>query len=302
MSDQPIHPEHQYLKLLTDVLGGGDQRIDRTGVGTQALFGAQMRFNLADGFPCLTTKRVFWKLAFKEMLWMLSGSTRLRDLLVQGVSIWTDWPLDRYRRATGEQLSMQEFEGRILTDDAFDAAWGDLGPVYGKQWRAWETKDGRKVDQVQGVIDLIKHNPTSRRILWDAWNVGELGEMALPPCHKHYQFFVNQKTGTLSMALVARSQDLFLGTPFNICNAALLVHLMAAQTGLTPGELVWYGMDVHIYQNHHDAVKTQLARTPRELPRLELGRVPDSLFGYKIEDLRLVGYDPHPAIKADVAV
>lgn len=296
------HPEQQYLDLLRRIMVEGDERIDRTGVGTKAVFGAQMRFDLAAGFPALTTKRVYWKTAFKEILWMLSGSTSLRALLDQNVKIWTDWPLKKFRDATGEAISQEAFEQRILNDDAFDRQWGDLGPIYGKQWRRWKTADGREIDQVQQVIDLLKTNPSSRRIIWDGWNVGELDQMALPPCHKHYQFYVNQRQETLSCALVSRSQDALLGTPFNLVNTALITHMLAEQTGYRPGEVVWMGLDTHIYLNHFEAVQTQLARTPRTLPQLVIKRRPASFFDYKIGDFDLEGYDPHPAIKADVAV
>ena len=292
--------EQQYLELLEKVLTKGSFRKDRTGVGTFALFGAQMRFSLQDGFPLLTTKRVFWKTAFKEMLWMLSGSTSLKALLAQNVRIWTDWPLQKYRRESGENLSQSEFEERILNDSDFDKKWGDLGPIYGKQWRKWKTADGREIDQVQQVIDLLRSNPSSRRILWDGWNVGELEEMALPPCHKHYQFFV--RDGFLDAAVVIRSNDLFLGAPFNIANLALLTHLMAQQTDLKPGEIVWTGHDVHVYANHVEAVKTQLARRPRAFPSILIKRKANSLFEYTIDDLDILDYHPDAAISAEVAV
>ena len=296
------HPEHQYLDLLHKILEEGDERIDRTGVGTKAIFGAQMRFNLQDGFPVFTTKKVFWKTAFKEILWMLSGSSSLRDLLRQNVSIWTDWPLKRYREATGDLIAQKDFEKRILGDAEFNEKWGDLGPIYGKQWRHWKTADGREIDQVQQVIDLIKTNPSSRRILWDGWNVGELDQMALPPCHKHYQFFVNHKSGTLNGSCVQRSVDGYLGLVWNIANLALVTHLLAEQTGYKPGEIVWFGLDTHLYLNHLEAAQLQLTREPRRFPKLIIKRKPDSLFDYTIDDFELDGYDPHPAIKAEVAV
>lgn len=296
------HPEYQYLELLQNILEHGDERVDRTGVGTKALFGAQMRFDLAQGFPLFTTKQVYWKTAFKEMLWMLSGSTSLKELLVQKVTIWTDWPFRKYRDATGDKITQQEFEKLIINDDAFNAKWGDLGPIYGKQWRRWKTADGREIDQVQNVIDLLKNNPTSRRILWDAWNVGELDQMALPPCHKHYQFFVNQKRGTLNGCMIQRSVDAYLGLAWNIPNLALVTHLLAEQTGLKPGEIVWFGLDTHLYLNHVDAALTQLSREPRAFPKLMIKRKPSSLFDYRIDDLEIEGYSPHPAIKAEVAV
>jgi thymidylate synthase len=292
--------EDQYLSLMQRILDQGSVRLDRTGVGTKAIFGAQMRFDLSEGFPLLTTKRVFWKTAFKEMLWMLSGSTSLRELLIQNVRIWTDWPLQKYRDATGHQMDQNAFEEKIINDPIFDLKWGDLGPIYGKQWRKWLCADGREIDQVQNVIDLIRNNPSSRRILWDGWNVGELDQMALPPCHKHYQFFV--RDGHLDAAVVIRSNDVFLGAPFNIANLALLTHMLAQQCDLKPGEIVWNGMDVHIYLNHFDAVKTQLLRNPMPFPELKLVGKPKSLFDYTLENFEIIGYEPMPAIAAPVAV
>lgn len=296
------HPEQQYLDLLTFLVESGDERIDRTGVGTRAKFGHEMRFNLADGFPLFTTKKVFWKTAFKEMLWMLAGGDNIRQLLEQNVKIWTDWPLKRYRDATGLQISQAEFESQILSDDSFADKWGNLGPVYGKQWRQWKAADGREIDQVQQVLDDLKNNPTSRRIIWDGWNVGELDQMALPPCHKHYQFYVNQKDNTLSGAMVQRSADAFLGLAWNVINLALVTHLIAKQTGYKPGEIVWFGMDVHLYLNHIEQAKTQIARSPRPMPTLEIAPSVESLFDYRIEHLNISGYDPHEAIAGDVAV
>lgn len=298
----PEHPEHQYINLITRLLSHGDKRTDRTGVGTRALFGEQMRFNLADGFPLFTTKRVPWKTAFKEMLWMLSGDTNIRPLLEQDVHIWSEWPHQRYVLLTGDDIAIAEFERRVLTDDDFAKKWGDLGPVYGKQWRRWRTEDGREIDQVQGVINQLKHNPAGRRILWDGWNVGELHQMALPPCHKHYQFFVDFERGTLNGALVQRSADAFLGLPFNIANLALVTTLLAEQTGYNPGEVVWFGVDVHLYENHIKQAQQLVTREPRSMPTLEIKRKPASLFDYTIDDFDMQGYDPHPAIKAPVAV
>lgn len=296
------HPEHQYLNLLRTLVSTGDERIDRTGVGTKALFGYEMRFDLAEGFPVFTTKKVFWKTAFKEMLWMLSGRTNLRELLQQNVRIWTDWPLKQYREVTGNDLAQDEFEQMILRDDDFADKWGDLGPVYGKQWRRWRTYDGREIDQVQYVIDQLKNNPTGRRILWDGWNVAELEDMALPPCHKHYQFFVHQGTNKLCGALVQRSADSFLGLAWNVCNLALVTTLLAEQTGYEPGEIVWFGLDVHLYLNHIEQAQEQVSRTPRPFPKLIIKRKPKSLFDYRIDDFELEGYDPHPHIPAPVAV
>jgi thymidylate synthase len=206
------HPEYQYLDLLEQVLERGDRRIDRTGVGTLSVFGAMTRFDLSAGAPILTTKRVYWKTAIKEMLWFLTGQTNIQALLKENVRIWTDWPLARYRCETGEDISQQVFESRIVEDDAFAAQWGDLGPVYGKQWRRWQGPDGREYDQIAGVIHALRNNPSSRRILFHAWNVAEIDQMALPPCHMVYQFHVSN--GRLSCMLLQRSVDLFLGCPF----------------------------------------------------------------------------------------
>lgn len=297
-----VHPEHQYLELLQLLVEKGDQRIDRTGVGTRAVFGHQMRFDLAQGFPVFTTKQVYWKTAFKEMLWMLSGGDNIRELLEQNVKIWTDWPLKKYTQATGSNISQADFEAKILADNEFAKKWGDLGPVYGSQWRRWKTADGTEIDQVQQVIDDLKNNPTSRRIIWDGWNVAELDQMALPPCHKHYQFYVNQNTNTLSGAMVQRSADAFLGLSWNIANLALVTHLLARQCGYTPGEIVWFGMDVHLYLNHLDQAKEQLQRSPLPFATLEVDQSVQSLFDYRIEHLNLPDYQSHGAISAAVAV
>ncbi len=296
------HPEYQYLDLLRRLLEDGDERVDRTGVGTRALFGHQMRFDLEQNFPVFTTKRVYWKTAFKEMLWMLSGGTNIRELLEQNVRIWTAWPLERYRKAVDAKISQEDFEGRILEDPAFARQWGDLGPVYGKQWRRWLANDGREIDQVQRVIDQIREDPCGRRILWDGWNVGELGAMALPPCHKQYQFFVEPGRGTLCGALIQRSADSFLGLSWNIANLALVTTMLAEQTGLRPREIVWYGLDVHLYLNHIQQAEQQILREPRPFPKLRIGRRPASLFDYRIDDFELENYNPHPAIPAPLAV
>ena len=296
------HPEQQYLDLLETLLTRGDQRQDRTGVGTRAIFGHTLRFDLADGFPVFTTKKIFWKTAFKEMLWMVSGGRNIRELLQQNVRIWTDWPLKHYREVSGEAISQVDFERRILEDTEFAETWGDLGPVYGWQWRRWKTTDGREIDQISEVIEGLKQNPGSRRLLFEGWNVGDLDAMALPPCHKTYQFFVSSETGKLSAALMQRSADAYLGLGWNIANLALLTHLLAQQCGYQPGEIVWFGCDVHLYLNHQEQALTQIAREPRPLPQLLIRRQPDTLFDYTIDDLDLLGYDPHPHIPADVAV
>jgi len=309
----PRHPEYQYLDLLENILENGDYRMDRTGVGTRSIFGAMMRFNVSDEtVPILTTKRVYWKTAVKEMLWFLTGQTNIQQLLQQNVKIWSDWPLDKYRKATGEDISQEQFEERILADDSFAEMWGDLGPVYGKQWRKWKGPDGKEYDQIATIIETLKTNPASRRILFHGWNVAELDGMTLPPCHLLYQFHVSNKKiedpndgklkFSISAMLTARSQDLYLGTPFNLIGVSALLHMIAQQADMMPGEIIWSGGDVHLYSNHEDMARELLTREPRPLPKMKLLRKPDSIDGYQIEDFEVTGYDPHPAIAAPVAV
>lgn len=294
--------ENQYLDLLGLILERGDRRIDRTGVGTLSIFGAMARFDLSDGtVPILTTKRVYWKTAIKEMLWFLTGETNIRALLRENVRIWTDWPLARYRKETGHQVSQEEFERRVLDDDVFAARWGDLGPVYGKQWRRWLGPDGREHDQIAQLIATLRTDPSSRRMLFHGWNVAELGSMALPPCHMVYQYHVTSD-GRLNSLLFMRSIDLLLGLPFNIVGATALQLMLAQQAGLRPGEFVWVGGDAHLYLNHLEQAREQMSRTPRPFPTMRLLRHPDGIDGYRIDDFAVEGYDPHPAIKADVAV
>ena len=302
--------ERQYLDLLRDVWTHGDERRDRTGVGTRSLFGTTIRSSLADGrVPLLTTKQVAWKVAARELLWFLSGSTNIRPLVAQQVHIWTDWPLARYRAETGETIGRDAFEARILDDAAFAARWGELGPVYGKQWVDWPTYEpagdglfrrGPGINQIAALVDALRTDPASRRLLFTGWNVAELGGMALPPCHMTYQYHVAD--GRLSGMLWQRSCDLGLGYAFNAFSAALLLRMLADQAGLEPGELVWSGGDTHVYLNHAHLVEAQLARAPRAEPRLILRRRPPSIFDYRIEDFEVEGYDPHPAIRAPVAV
>jgi len=305
------HPEHQYLDLLRRTWETGDERRDRTGVGTRSLFGPTMRFDLADDrVPLITTKRVAWKTAAREMLWFLTGDTSIRALVAQGVHIWTDWPLDRYRRETGEPIDRDAFEARVIADDDFAARWGDLGPVYGKQWVDWPTfepagadglyRRGPGVNQLAELVQAIRTNPTSRRLLFTGWNVAELSAMALPPCHMTYQFHV--AGGRLSGMLWQRSCDLGLGFAFNVFSAALLIRMLAQQCDLDAGELVWSAGDAHVYLNHAHLVEEQLSREPRPFPRLRIARRAASLFDYRIEDFAVEGYDPHPAISAPVAV
>jgi thymidylate synthase len=294
------HPEYQYLELLKRVLDEGDKRIDRTGIGTLSVFGAMARFDVGARAPILTTKRVYWKTAIKEMLWFLTGETNIQALLKQNVRIWTDWPLARYRKETGDDLTQDAFEKRIVEDDSFAARWGDLGPVYGKQWRRWLGPDGREHDQIAGVIDALRHNPTSRRILFHGWNVAEVDQMALPPCHMVYQFHVAK--GRLSCLLFQRSVDVLLGNPFNWVGAVALQAMIAQQCDLELGEFIWFGGDVHLYLNHLEQARLQLTRQPRPFPRLVLNRRAASIDDYRIEDFSVEGYDPHPPIAADVAV
>lgn len=296
------HPEQQYLDLLAHILAHGDRRVDRTGVGTLSVFGAMCRFPLSGGqVPILTTKRVYWKTAVKEMLWFLTGGTNIQPLLRENVRIWTDWPLAKYRQATGEAISQADFEQRVLADDAFAAQWGELGPVYGKQWRRWLGADGTEHDQIATVLDALKNNRASRRILFHAWNVPDVPDMALPPCHMVYQYHCSSD-GKLNCLLYQRSCDILLGAPFNFTGAVALQLMLAQQAGLEPGEFVWTGGDVHLYLNHVDQAREQLSRTPRAAPTMRLLRKPDSIDGYTIDDFVVEGYDPHPAIKADVAV
>lgn len=292
--------ESQYLDLLRRLLAEGDFRLDRTQVGAKSLFGEVLRQDLSVGLPLLTTKRVPWKLPAKEMLWFLTGGTNIRELVQQNVGIWTDWPLKRYRAETGNTLTQDEFEDRIREDADFAAEWGELGPVYGKQWRRWLGADGREHDQIAELIKRIKSNPADRRLLFTGWNVGELDKMALPPCHMTYQFHV--AGGRLSCALFQRSCDIFLGVPFNLFGASLLTHMIAQQTELQPGWLIWFGGDVHLYVNHVEQAETQLSRDQMPLPTLRITRKPSSIDGYEISDFEIEGYTPHPPIAADVAV
>jgi thymidylate synthase len=313
------HPEEQYLDLLADIIERGEKKVDRTGVGTLSIFGTMARFDLSDGtVPLLTTKRVYWKTAAKELLWFLTGGTNIQPLVRANCPIWTDWPLDKYRKATGDQISQEAFEALVAGDDDFAAKWGELGPVYGKQWRRWLGPDGKEYDQIASLIETLKNNPNSRRMLFHAWNVAEVDSMALPPCHLLYQFYVsapkrddNAAEGSgsnpmgkprLSGLMYQRSVDSTLGLPFNWANFALIINMIAQQCDMEPGEMVWMGGDTHIYLNHLDAVKEQLSREPRSFPKMKILRKPDSIDGYRIEDFVVEGYDPHPAIKADVAV
>ena len=261
-----------YLDLLRHVRGHGQRKADRTGTGTLSVFGHQMRFDLARGFPLVTTKRVHVKSVVVELLWFLRGESNVRYLNERGVTIWNEWA----------------------------DADGELGPVYGVQWRSWPAPDGSRIDQIANLIADIKRNPDSRRLIVSAWNVGEIPRMKLPPCHAFFQFYVAD--GKLSCQLYQRSADLFLGVPFNVASYALLTHMVAQQCDLAVGDFVWTGGDCHLYRNHLDQVDEQLGREPFALPRLALKRRPPSIFDYELEDIEVVGYQHHPAIKAPVDV
>jgi thymidylate synthase len=309
------HPEQQYLDLLDRVWREGSPRRDRTGVGTRALFGQTIRIDLSDGtIPLLTTKRVSWKTIVRELLWFLTGETNIRPLLQQSVTIWSDWPLAKYRRETGSDISQADFETRIVADEAFARRWGDLGPVYGAQWRHWpvfvptdvageETlyrRDAMGIDQIARLVRDIRTNPSSRRLMFTGWNVAELDSMALPPCHTTYQYFVAD--GRLSGLLHQRSCDVGLGVPYNLVTASLLIRMLAQQCDLEPGEFVWFGGDVHVYENHAGLVAEQLSREPRPWPTLRFARRPASILDYRFEDFLIEGYEPHASIAAPIAV
>ncbi|HWU47088.1 MAG TPA: thymidylate synthase [Humibacter sp.] len=261
-----------YEDLLRDVLANGSAKSDRTGTGTRSVFGRQLRYDLAQGFPLITTKRVHFRSVAYELLWFLRGDGNVRWLQQNGVTIWDEWA----------------------------DANGDLGPVYGVQWRSWPTPSGEHVDQIAQVIDTLRTNPDSRRMLVSAWNVADIPNMALAPCHALFQFYVAD--GRLSCQLYQRSADLFLGVPFNIASYALLTMMVADQVGLQPGEFIWTGGDCHIYDNHLQQVEEQLTRTPYPYPTLQFARTPQSIFDYSFDDIRLVDYTHHPAIRAAVAV
>ena len=262
----------QYLDLLRTIQQSGTAKSDRTGTGTKSVFGHQMRFDLSKGFPLITTKKVHVKAVVHELLWFLKGDTNIQYLKDNGVGIWDEWA----------------------------DAQGDLGPVYGKQWRRWETKDGRVIDQVAQAVEILKKDPDSRRVIVSAWNVGELEKMALMPCHTIFQFYA--ANGKLSCQLYQRSADVFLGVPFNIASYALLTLMMAQVTGLEPGDFVHTFGDVHIYSNHEEQVALQLSRDPRPLPVMKLNPAVKDIFNFKYEDFELLNYEPHPGIKAPVAV
>ncbi|MGD9108908.1 MAG: thymidylate synthase [Gammaproteobacteria bacterium] len=262
----------QYLELLRYIRDNGNERKDRTGVGTIGVFGYQMRFDLTKNFPLVTTKKLHLKSIIYELLWFLRGDTNIKYLNDHGVTIWNEWA----------------------------DANGDLGPVYGAQWRDWKTAEGKSIDQISEIVEQIKHDPFTRRMIVSAWNVGELDKMALPPCHLLFQFYV--VNGKLSCQLYQRSADAFLGVPFNIASYSLLTHMIAQQCDLEPGEFIWTGGDTHIYTNHLDQIELQLSRKPYPLPKLIIKRKPDSIFDYQYEDFEFVDYKAHQHIKAEIAV
>lgn len=263
---------NQYEQLMRHVYEHGTQKSDRTGTGTRSVFGHQMRFDLQQGFPLITTKKLHTRSIFIELLWFLRGDSNINWLKENNVSIWDEWA----------------------------DADGNLGPVYGVQWRSWPTPDGGHVDQISQVVDQIRHNPDSRRLIVSAWNVAEISNMALPPCHAFFQFYVAD--GKLSCQLYQRSADIFLGVPFNIASYALLTHMVAQQCDLDVGDFIWTGGDCHLYSNHYEQVELQLSREPRAYPKLHIKRKPASIFDYQLDDFEIVDYDPHPHIKAPVAV
>lgn len=314
--------EQAYLDLGKKLLIEGHQKGDRTGTGTKSLFGYQMRFDLSEGFPLLTTKRVPFGLIKSELLWFIKGDTNIRYLLQHNNHIWDEWAFERYvqsedykgpdmtdfgHRALQDeefnqqyQAEMKAFCEKILEDEAFAEKYGDLGNIYGSQWRHWETKEGGFIDQLGDVIELIKTNPNSRRLIISAWNPEDVPSMALPPCHTMFQFYVND--GKLSCQLYQRSADVFLGVPFNIASYALLTHLIAHETNLEVGDFVHTLGDAHLYSNHEEQMKEQLSRTPKAFPTLRLNQDKQSVFDFEMEDIQIEGYDPAPAIKAPVAV
>lgn len=314
--------EEAYLALGRKILEEGHLKEDRTGTGTRSIFGHQMRFDLSKGFPLLTTKRVPFGLIKSELLWFLRGDTNIRYLLEHNNHIWDEWAFERYIKSddyhgpdmtdfghrvliddTFKEMYQKEhkdFCQKILTDDVFAAKYGELGNIYGAQWRHWETKNGQFIDQLKNVIDMIKKTPDSRRLIVSAWNPEDIPSMALPPCHTMFQFYVND--GKLSCQLYQRSGDVFLGVPFNIASYALLTHLIAHETGLKVGDFVHTLGDAHLYTNHIEQMNEQLSREIRSFPTLKLNQEKKSVFDFEMEDIAIEGYEPHPAIKAPIAV
>lgn len=303
----------QYLDLLEDIKKNGVRKHNRTGTDQIGVFGRQLRFDLGQGFPAMTTKKLFMRGIIHELIWFLKGSTNIKYLVDNDVHIWDEWPYRHYLQEQGQKVpessskewqdGIKEFTGKIKNDNDFAKKWGELGPVYGYQWRHWQTPDGKEIDQIANAIETIKGNPDSRRIIVSAWNVADIEEMTkagLPPCHLLFQFYVAD--GKLSCQMYQRSADTFLGVPFNIASYSLLTMMMAQVTGLKPGDFVHTFGDTHLYVNHLDQVDEQLKRQPRKLPTMKLNPAVKSIDDFKFEDFELVDYDPHPAIRAPIAV
>lgn len=312
----------QYLDLCQHILNNGAKKEDRTGTGTLSVFGYQMRYDLNEGFPLMTTKKTAFRLIVSELLWFIKGDTNVRSLIAENNHIWDEWAFSQWveseeyegpdmadfgRKAQKdpefaerytEQMAI--FREKILSDESFAEKYGDLGPVYGKQWRSWATTTGETIDQLKNVIEAIKKNPDSRRLLVTAWNPEFVDDMALPPCHTMFQFYVAD--GKLSCQLYQRSADVFLGVPFNIASYALLTHLIARECGLDVGDFVHTTGDTHLYTNHLEQVNEQMARSPKKLPILKINGEAESIFDLEVSDISVEGYDPHPRIKAPVAV
>lgn len=298
----------QYQALLKHILEKGEKRDDRTGTGTIGVFGYQMRFDLNEGFPLVTTKKVHLKSIIHELLWFLKGETNIQYLCENKVRIWDDWPFEKYQKSSEyEGETIQEFAQKIASDEKFADQWGDLGPVYGSQWRCWPDGSGGQIDQITNLIDQIKNNPNSRRLIVNAWNVADISQMTLPPCHTMFQFYVGQPRQeggrrTLSCQLYQRSADTFLGVPFNIASYALFTMMIAQVCDLDLGDFVHTFGDAHIYSNHMEQVDLQLSREPLPLPSMHINPDVKDIFSFKYEDFELKNYESHPAIRGQVAV
>jgi thymidylate synthase len=303
----------QYLNLLQDIKDNGVKKMDRTGVGTISVFGRQLRFDLSKGFPAVTTKKLFMRGIIHELIWFLQGSSNIKYLVDNDVHIWDEWPYKHYLMEQGKEVpnssseewkaGIKEFTEKIKTDDKFAKKWGELGPIYGYQWRNWPAPNGQHIDQIKKAIDTIKNSPDSRRIIVSAWNVADVDEMAkagLPPCHLLFQFYV--ANGKLSCQMYQRSADTFLGVPFNIASYSLLTMMMAQVCGLEPGDFVHTFGDTHLYLNHLSQVDEQLSRKPKPLPKMKINPKVKNIDDFKYEDFELTNYDPYPAISAPIAV